>query len=454
VRHSGTSASAIRVVAAALLAFAVLAVSCTSGSSSDGKTTVVFWWWGKDEAPGLDVWLKETVAKFEAENPEIAIELVEQTTDGLVQAAQAAQAAQKGPDIQYYWPVGWLQDDIFNQRLAALDELLPDEVGHYLPAYRNYATWNGHVYAAPFYSIGNPFVYRKDLFAKAGLDPEKPPTTFAEFMQAGEKLKAAGITPIAAGMKDQWYADWPTLITWVACGYDNVSQWFDAFLGKTPGGLTAAAQLQMWDKLYRTIKAEFYPRDVMDLTLYEGFNLFLQGKAAIATPVGPTSVQWARELGPDKVGVMLTPCQNESKLGSQFPDATEWVAIPAFAEHKEEAAKFIAFMHTPERMAAMFKEAGALAGDDRLSISDTDPVSQQIIDWSQSKSYFALYYTAPPTVDEWVWPNVGNMFTGDLTPQAAAAVAQDSNQQWLENNPQLKADFDKWEDSLTATSGT
>jgi raffinose/stachyose/melibiose transport system substrate-binding protein len=420
----------------------------SSTASSKAKTPVVFWWWGNDEAPGLRTWIAETARKFNASHPTIEVKTVEQTTDGLVQAAQAAQAAQKGPDIQYYWPVGWMQNDMFNGGLAPLDQLLPGETKHYLPSYRRYTSWNGHVYAAPLYSIGNPWVYRKDLFRKAGLNPDRPPRTFAQFAAAAKKLKAAGITPIAAGMKDQFYADWPWML-WQACGLNTPSQWFDAFLGRTKQGLTAPAFAQTWQKIDQTVRQGFYASNVNSLALYDGFNLLLQGKAAMATPVAPTTISWARRLGSKKIGVMLTPCHGEGRLADAYPDASQYVAIPSFSKHKREAAQFIAYMHTRERMKAMLTEAGALVGDDRLSLqSIKDPVTRQLIKWSRGNSYFAIYYTAPPTVDQWIWPNVGKIFSGQLAAEQAAKIAQDTNQRWLKRNRRLAGDFAKWQKSV------
>ena len=48
------------------------------------------------------------------------------------------------------------------------------------------------------------FWYHKGLFEQAGLDPENPPKTWTELLDACEKLKAAGITPIVQGGKEKW----------------------------------------------------------------------------------------------------------------------------------------------------------------------------------------------------------------------------------------------------------
>lgn len=445
-----------------LLISLLLAVSATTvvacggdetstAGEADGELagTVEFWWWGEEEAPGFKKWVRQTAAAFEDENPGVKIKLVEQTTNNLVQAAQAAQAAQKGPDIQFYWPVGFFQEDMFNGNLAPLDDLLgEDELSNFPDAARDYATWEGSVYGAPMYSIGNPWVYRKDLFAKAGLDPEQPPRTFDELLDAGEKLKDAGITPFAAGMKDQWYADWPWML-YQACGVEDAGEWFDAFLGER--SLTEPEFLQTWEKMEATRKAGMYADNLFDLALYEGFDQLLEGKAAIGTPVAPTGVSWERELGSDKLGAFLTPCQDESPLAERYPNAWHYIGIPSFSEQKEEAAAFIAFMHEPEQTRALYRDAGALMGNKTLDVEPDGEVTRQMIDWSED-SYFALYYTSPPTVDEWIWPNVGKLLAGDMTPEEAAEVAQKTNQRWLESNRRIADNFGEWRDQVTGSA--
>jgi raffinose/stachyose/melibiose transport system substrate-binding protein len=427
--------------------------SATGGGGGSGDKqlsgTVEFWWWGEEEAPGFEKWVKQTAKQFEQQNPTVKIKLVEQTTGNLVQAAQAAQAAQKGPDIQFYWPVGFFQEDMFNGNLAELDDLLGEEELEQWPdAARNYATWQDGVYGVPMYSVGNPWVYRKDLFKKAGLDPEKPPTTFKELLAAGEKLDAAGITPIAAGMKDQFYADWPWLL-FQACGIDSPNEWFDGFLGKT--SLEDPQFEQTWEKIQATEKAGMYADNLFDLALYEGFDQFLEGNAAIATPVAPTVVDWERKLGSDKLGAFLTPCQDESELATKYPNAWHYVGIPSFSDQKEEAAAFLKFMHTPERGLALYRDAGALLGSDEINPKPDGAASRQMLEWGREDSYFALYYTAPPTVDEWIWPNVGKLLAGDMTPAEAARVSQETNQRWLKGNRRIAENFGEWQSQVTGS---
>jgi len=434
------------LVMAAVLAMAVLASACAApaGPQSGEKVKLVFWWWGEQEAPGVEKWVDETVELFEAEYPNVEIETVLQTTDGLIPAAQSAAAAQTGPDIQFYWPVAWLLEDIWNGNLAPLDDYIPEEVDHYLPAFREYVTWEGKTYGAPFYNIGNPWVYNKALFAEAGLDPENPPQTWDEFIAAGEQLKAAGITPIAAGMKDQWYADWPWMLL-TPCTLDSNEEWFSTFLGIDGTKMTDDKYVEAWERWQELIDKGFYLEDVMSLEHHEGFNQFLSGRAAIASPVQPQMVLWANEMGAETLGVFLTPCWDDGALGGKFPTASHYIAITQWSQHKEEAAEFIKFTHTPDRIAAFYKHAGAMMADDRFDEGlITTEFDEEMYNGNMENATMAIYYIAPPVIDEWIWPWAGKLFTGEATPLEACQAGEDTIASWREANPDSVVNFKEW----------
>ena len=60
------------------------------------------------------------------------------------------------------------------------------------------------IYGIPTDVMNIQFLYNKDLFKKAGLNPDLPPQTFAEFIEAGKKLKAAGIQGLVSGWAEVW----------------------------------------------------------------------------------------------------------------------------------------------------------------------------------------------------------------------------------------------------------
>jgi multiple sugar transport system substrate-binding protein len=60
------------------------------------------------------------------------------------------------------------------------------------PAHVRNGTWNKRIYAVPHTIDMSVLLYNKDLFKKAGLDPEKPPTSLQEFADDARKVNKLG----------------------------------------------------------------------------------------------------------------------------------------------------------------------------------------------------------------------------------------------------------------------
>lgn len=72
-------------------------------------------------------------------------------------------------------------------------------------------SYDGKMYAMPFYNVALGMYFRKDFFLDAGLDPSKPPRTWEEFIQAGRKIVEAkagvygfGFSSGAGGRSYHW----------------------------------------------------------------------------------------------------------------------------------------------------------------------------------------------------------------------------------------------------------
>ncbi|MBI3526200.1 MAG: sn-glycerol-3-phosphate ABC transporter substrate-binding protein UgpB [Betaproteobacteria bacterium] len=86
----------------------------------------------------------------------------------------------------------------------------------YVPAVSSYYTDSkGRMLSLPFNSSTPVFYYSKDAFKKAGLDPNKPPLTWAEVAADAEKLKASGASCV-------FTTGWQS---WVQL--ENASAWHD-----------------------------------------------------------------------------------------------------------------------------------------------------------------------------------------------------------------------------------
>jgi len=81
----------------------------------------------------------------------------------------------------------------------------------------NYYKIKGKFNSIPFNSSNPILYYNKTLFKKAGLDPNNPPKTFKEVIEACKKLKQAGIPygitwPLHSWFVEQWIAEQGALL--------------------------------------------------------------------------------------------------------------------------------------------------------------------------------------------------------------------------------------------------
>ncbi|MCB1498721.1 MAG: sugar ABC transporter substrate-binding protein [Bauldia sp.] len=60
------------------------------------------------------------------------------------------------------------------------------------PGHMMVATYDDRLYGVPLYADVSALFYNKDLFEKAGLDPDKPPTSLAEVRAYADKITALG----------------------------------------------------------------------------------------------------------------------------------------------------------------------------------------------------------------------------------------------------------------------
>ena len=150
-------------------------------SSASPTVTLTYAWWGESDVPGADNWMRQTIALFEKAHPDIQVKLEIQTNDNLISNFQAFAAAHSGPDLATQWATIPVISQAWANAIVPLNGLIPaSEIKHWVGTQEN--VYGGKVWGMPLYLMGIPVVYNKTLFRKAGLDPNKPPTTWAQFL--------------------------------------------------------------------------------------------------------------------------------------------------------------------------------------------------------------------------------------------------------------------------------
>ena len=191
-------------IAAAAIAVSALALSaCTAGNTPAGNGEDVELTFFTPETPNLtpEYW-DEVVKNASADVPGVTIKRIvgENNLDYL----QKLWASGQAPDII----VGGVALEPFVNK-GELAEWSEDEIGDLVVPDGFPGLIDGKLYALPQGGAqSTPLVYyNKDAFEQAGITA--PPTSWDEFLEVCEKLKAEGLTPIeiGGGGTDTWVAE-------------------------------------------------------------------------------------------------------------------------------------------------------------------------------------------------------------------------------------------------------
>ncbi|WCN83287.1 ABC transporter substrate-binding protein [Micromonospora sp. LH3U1] len=185
-----------RVVTAAFLVVAMAA--CNSGG--DDQDPAAGGPAGVDDGSTLTLWTRaatESVSKAYAEaynkTHQNKIEVTAYPGEEYPAKLASAAGARALPDL-------FAADVVFSAQYASqgLWQDVTDRFaasgfkGKVAPAHVDAATWKGKNYAVPHTIDMSVLLYNKDLYQRAGLDPERGPTTLAEYAEHARKIDKLG----------------------------------------------------------------------------------------------------------------------------------------------------------------------------------------------------------------------------------------------------------------------
>ncbi|HEY0182033.1 MAG TPA: ABC transporter substrate-binding protein, partial [Rhodopila sp.] len=124
----------------------------------------------------------------------------------------------------------FVREYVINDEIVQLDRLIEQDgmteaafMDQFWPALRLNATEDGHAYGVPFHNSTPLLYYSVDAFKDAGLDPDHPPVTWQEWIDAAKKL-----TKHEGGNTTRWGLMMPG--TYDYCG------WITSGLAMSNGG--------------------------------------------------------------------------------------------------------------------------------------------------------------------------------------------------------------------------
>lgn len=343
-RAAGVSRRAIAGVCTVVVAAMVAACGSDGGSgSTGGRTEVTFsYLWTGPEAEALE----QIIADFNESQEEITVVGVSSPDTQKQLTAMSSSSGSFDISDNFGNAVGsWAAKGI----LEPLDEYLADagvDLDDFVPAAMEQMRYDGQIYAMPIAVHDFQLLYNKTLLAEANVEP---PTTLAELEAAIPKLTkfdASGeITQLGLGNSE-------TSTTLTTLGYAFGGAWnTDDGSEPTPENPGNIAALEWWQT---NITEQFGADKIATFTAGMGQYMspedpFYTGKVAMVID-GEWQAVGIKNGAPElDWGVTSIPVAEPALEGSTQLTAST-LFIPANAEHKEEAAEFLAYLVDSEAM--------------------------------------------------------------------------------------------------------
>ncbi len=178
---------ALVMMLALVMLLSSVGASAEGAAIPEGRVVVEFWNYTMTDY--VTNWWVRWVDAYNASQDKVWVNLVFVPEAGWVEKLKAAQATGTGPDI-YSNPIKNGATSIASGAIIPFDEYVDAAVWDQLtPAGKLYSEFYDKHWVFPWYLEPSMMLaYRKDMFEAAGLDPNAPPTTWAQLIEYGEKL--------------------------------------------------------------------------------------------------------------------------------------------------------------------------------------------------------------------------------------------------------------------------
>lgn len=282
-------------------------------------------------------WDTEVIQKFKAANPDVQ---VTQRVSGqeAYKAGFSQMLQNEAVDVAFWFAGERLSQGVDSQLLRPLDD--PDVktavIRNFVESTVAATSTRSKIYALPLSYYAWGFYYRKSLFLQLGL---QPPATWADFLDVGQKLKAAGVAPTAVGAAEGWPA----------------AAWFD-YLNLRINGLDfhrklLAGEARFSDPKVREVllqwkrlqELEFFRRDTLDQTWDSPLPYLYRNLVGMVLMGGFASAKFPPQLA-DDMGFFPFPTVANVPRYEDAP--LDVLVLPKTGKNTKAAHRFLVFLAT------------------------------------------------------------------------------------------------------------
>ena len=268
---------------------------------------------------------------------------------------------------------------------------------------------NGKIYGLPLNPSTLVMYYNKDLFRKAGLNPDKPPQTWDEVYEAAKKIKAVGKDYYGIGL---YSGEWVVEAAIWQFGGEIVSDDHKKILFNGQGAIDAVT---FWKKLVDEGLA-FYGagREASDLDFAGHIGMTLRSSGSLET---------MKESCTYEVGVTRLPYAK--RRATAIGGANIYMFAGISKAQQEAAWKFTKYITKAENQGSWAAATGYMAASKSALESAqwkklfTEDVRRQVtysqIEYARPRPLFAAY----PEINQMVRDAFDSAIIGGKSPKAA-----------------------------------
>ncbi len=339
-----------RLVPAVALALALplTLAACVSGSPAAGDEPKqsgeayagdVEWWTinlQKNYGPDIQKWIDA----YQKEHPKVSIKWVDVPGQDITTKLLAALASGKVPDAVN---ITSATTGLFAGSMADLNSLFSkDDLAAYAPNLSDPLVADGKRIAIPWYNGGTSLgFYNKDLLAKAGFDPAKPPVTY------DDALALAKAYHDATGKSATNFMAYSSVVQ--ADGIPLLSEDKKKAVFNTPETLA----------LMEKFKAEFGSGAIAPGSLganQRDLPQSLENKQIAFNPVAvSSSLLNIQKNSPAVYGSIVVGPPVAGSDGKYYMSGQQIIGIPAKSDNQAAAAAWIKYVTAPEQQLALCK---------------------------------------------------------------------------------------------------
>ncbi len=276
------------------------------------------------------------------------------------------------------------------------------------------------IYGVPIDVTNIQLLYNKALFRKAGLNPDRPPSTWKEFIRAGEKLKAAGIPVLVSGCGEIW------LIDCFASNYAFNIMGKEKVIATIRGDIpyTDADWIRVFSIFKELSEKGLLAQGVVTMVNKTAEQIFANERAAFAFN-GSWCVNVYKGMNPAlEYGAIPPPKISDKHPMAIWGGAGSSFMVNAKSEKRKEAIEFLRWLTDKEQQVFLAKSTQNLPSN-KHSLTEIPPILAEFADDMDRTTHPSVLPVAEfPRVIESFDKGIQSIITGEKTPEQVAKEVQ------------------------------